>query len=55
MLQQAFIFITKIIFASGWIDPEVFEERQKYADKEVKITRSRSVQGGMRFGRKNDA
>ena len=26
----------KIIFASGWIDPEVFEVLQKYADKEVK-------------------
>ena len=39
MLQQAFIFITKIIFASGWIDPEVFEERQKYADIEVKKLR----------------
>jgi len=39
LLLQAFIFVIKIIFASGWIDPEVFEVQQKYADKEVKKLR----------------
>ena len=36
MLLQAFIFIIKIIFASGWMGPEMFEVLQKSDDKEVK-------------------
>ena len=39
MLLQAFIIIVKTIFASGWIDPEVFEVRQKSDDIEVKKLR----------------
>ena len=36
MLLQAFIFKVKNILFSGWKNPELFEVRQKYADKEVK-------------------
>ena len=40
LLLQAFIIIVKTIFASGWINPEVFEVRQKSDDKEVKKLRN---------------
>ena len=51
MLLQAFIFIIKIIFASGWMGPEMFEVLEKSDDKEVKITQITSVKRGLRFGR----
>ena len=51
LVLQAFIFTVKNILFSGWKGPEFFEVRQKSDDKEVKITRPRSVKGGLRFGR----
>ena len=38
-ILQAFIFIVKNILFSDCKDQEVFEELQKYADKEVKRLR----------------
>ena len=40
LLSQGFIFIMKIIFASNWIYPGIFEDHRKAAYKEVKKLRN---------------
>jgi len=40
LLSQGFIFIMKIIFASNWIYPGIFEDHRKAAYKEARKLRN---------------